>query len=83
MTEDEILRYKEELQSVYNAYSIPRDLLETPRDLLETPDIIKCAECGNIIKLSKAQIERYCLHQENNYRNCLCVSCTQKWKSWT
>lgn len=48
MTKDEILRYKEDiLQSICNAYSIPRDLLETP-------DIVKCAECGNIIKLSKA-----------------------------
>lgn len=74
MTKDEILRYKEDiLQSVCNAYSIPRDLLETP-------DIIKCAECGNIIDLPEAQIKRYCLHQENNYRTCLCVACTQKWK---
>lgn len=47
---------------------------------LETPDIIKCAECGNIIGLPEAQIKRYCLHQESNYRNCLCVSCSQKWK---
>ena len=41
---------------------------------------IKCAECGNIIGLSEDQIKRYCLHQENNYRNCLCIPCTQKWK---
>lgn len=50
------------------------------RARLETPDIIKCAECGNIIDLPEAQIKRYCLHQENNYRTCLCVACTQKWK---
>lgn len=55
------------------------DTIEDLKNLV-TPDIIKCAECGNIIKLSKAQIKRYCLHQENNYQNCLCVSCTQKWK---
>lgn len=67
-------RYKEDLlQFVCNASSIPRDLLETL-------DLIKCAECGNIIDLPEAQIKRYCLHQENNYRNCLCVSCTQKCK---
>lgn len=67
-------RYKEDLlQFVCNASSIPRDLLETL-------DLIKCAECGNIIDLPEAQIKRYCLHQENNYRNCLCVSCTQKYK---
>ena len=55
---------------------------DTMEDLknLETPDIIKCAECGNIIDLPEAQIKRYCLHQENNYRTCLCVACTQKWK---
>lgn len=67
-------KHKEDiLQFVCNAYSIPRDLLGTP-------DIIKCAECGNIIGLSEGQIKKHCLYQENNYRNCLCVSCTQKWK---
>lgn len=66
-TESRFLRY---WKIYYNPYAM----------LLETLDIIKCAECGNIIDLPKDQIKRYCLHQESNYRNCLCVSCSQKWK---
>ena len=72
VSETEVNAVREEiLQSVCNAYNIPRDLLETA-------PIIKCAECRSIIGLSEDYIKRYCIHQKNNYRNCLCVSCTQK-----
>ena len=58
VSETEVNAVREEiLQSVCNAYNIPRDLLETA-------PIIKCAECGSIIDLSEDYIKRYCIHQK-------------------